>query len=272
MTLPLIGAALGAAHLDRWLPWILEKQRDLELQNFITAETLEGDWRPEAERVRGLLAGYTGRLGIHGPFWGLSLASPDRDIRALVQRRMMQGLDVCEAINATQMVIHSPFNIWGSQNNAMRYGVMDHIYGNVHATMDAVVKRAEDQGVTLVLENIEDLVPAERRALVDSFASEAFKLSIDTGHAQYMHSSHNAPPVDYFVRDAGRQLDHVHLQDTDGYSDRHWALGEGKIAWEEVFRSLALIDAKPKLVLEMANPDHGIPASMKYLVERGLTQ
>ena len=75
--------------------------------------------------------------------------------------------------------------------------------------------------VTLVLENIQDPEPAHRREMVEGIGSDWLRLSIDTGHAQLARRAAGAPPVDYFVRDAGALLSHVHLQDVDGHADRH---------------------------------------------------
>jgi len=80
-TLPVIGAALTNAELTVWRDWILEKDRDLELQSFHSAAALDGDWRPLADQVKELLAGYNGRLGIHGPFWGFTVHSSDPLVR-----------------------------------------------------------------------------------------------------------------------------------------------------------------------------------------------
>lgn len=47
-------------------------------------------------------------------------------------------------------------------------------------------------------------------------------------------------------------LGHVHLQDADGYADRHWAIGEGVIRWPSVcFTEIAKLTSKPRLVLEL---------------------
>jgi len=132
-----------------------------------------------------------------------------------------------------------------------------------------VVKRAQETGITLVIENIEDVDPATRRALVDSFDSPAIALSIDTGHAQLARRAAGAPPVDYFVRDAGAQLAHVHLQDVDGHADRHWAPGEGEIAWAAVFRALADCPGAPHLVLELRDK-RDIPKGFAHLRDLGL--
>src|SRR6185312_7418855 len=121
----------------------------------------------------------------------------------------------------------------------------------VHATLRDVVARAADIGCVLVLENIEDKDPAARVELARSFDSPAVRVSLDTGHAHYAHHATGAPPVDYYVRAAGAMLDHVHVQDADGYADRHWLPGEGTICWPAVFRTIAATTAEPRLVLEV---------------------
>ena len=95
--------------------------------------------------------------------------------------------------------------------------------------------------------------------------------SIDTGHAHLARRMSNAPPVDYFVRDAGDQLRHVHLQDLDGHADRHWAPGEGEIHWSEVFRALSECQSEPHLVLELRRKSE-IPAGFAYLKGLGLVK
>ena len=132
-----------------------------------------------------------------------------------------------------------------------------------------VVKAAETSGITLVIENILDVNPVTRRAMVDSFGSDAIALSIDTGHAHLARRMSGAPPVDYFVRDAGEQLRHVHLQDLDGHADRHWAPGEGEIHWFEVFRALSECSSDPHLVLELRRKTD-IPAGFAFLQKHGL--
>lgn len=271
MTAPVIGAALGTADLETYRDWILEKNRDLELQAFHAPEALDGDWGPEADHTRKLLDGYTGRLGIHGPFWGFSISSPDPEIRKVIAKRMDQGLDICAAVGATQMVIHSPYTTWDYNNLDDKPGARERVIECSHGSIGAAVKRAEDQGVVLVLETIQDIDPQDRRVLADSFDSEALRLSIDTGHVHYACGSTGAPPVDCFVRAAGDWLHHVHLQDADGYADRHWAIGEGTILWPSVFRALGEIEASPRLILELRDKA-GIPASMRYLEGLGLGQ
>jgi sugar phosphate isomerase/epimerase len=269
--LPVLGAALPLAGLRAHRDWILEKQRDLEVQDFYWAEVLNGDWRPVADEVKAELDGYRGRLGIHGPFWGFTIDSKDPDVRALVAKRLDQGLDVCAYLGATQMVIHSPYTTWDYNNLDDNPGSRETMIGLVHETIGAAVKRAADMGCTLVIENIEDKDPHIRVDLAKSFASPAVRVSIDTGHANYAHHATGGPPVDYYVHAAGNMLHHVHLQDTDGHADRHWAPGEGNIRWQEVFRALGRITSEPRLILELRDKDK-LRAGADHLIGLGLVQ
>ncbi|MCA0920417.1 sugar phosphate isomerase/epimerase family protein [Pseudooceanicola nanhaiensis] len=270
-SLPVLGAAMPLDVLETYRDWILEDQRDLELQDFISAEVLNGDAAPLVERARKLLDGHSGRLGIHGPFWGLTLANPDADMRALTTKRMEQGLAVCEALGATQMVIHSPYTTWMYNNLDNQRSARQDVVDLVHATLDPVIARAEAANVTMVIENIEDKDADARVALAQSFDSASVKVSIDTGHAHYAHGSTGAHPVDYFVLRAGNMLEHIHIQDADGHADRHWEIGKGTVNWPAVFGALATLESNPRLIMELRDKS-GLLASAKYLNDLGLAR
>lgn len=248
---PILGAALTLKGITQHRDWLLEKQRDLEIQDLHSAEVLDGDWRPVAERLRALLDGHTGRVGLHGPFWGFKIDSHDPEIRAVVRRRLLQGLEACAAVGATQMVVHSPYTTWDHANLDAFPGAREQQIERVQLTLRDVVARAESQGCELVIENIEDKEPRDRIALAASFGSPAVQVSLDTGHAHYAHVSTGAPPVDVHVNLAGEALRHVHLQDTDGHADRHWQPGEGSIRWPGLFAALARLSGRPRLILEV---------------------
>lgn len=269
--LPVLGVALPLSGVRQYRNWIFDKQRDLELQDFFTAEVLNGDWKPLAEEIKRELAGYQGRLGIHGPFWGFNIATLDPDVQAVVQKRMAQGVDVCIALGATQMVIHSPYTTWDYNNLHYNPGGDAAIIERVHKTIGDAVKRAEAHGIELVIENIEDKDPTSRVELARSFNSRAVRVSLDTGHANYAYGSTGGHPVDYYVQTAGDMLHHIHLQDTDGYADRHWAPGDGNICWREVFRAVGRLGSKPRLILELRNKDH-VARGAQHLVDLGLAQ
>ncbi|MEO0977519.1 MAG: sugar phosphate isomerase/epimerase family protein [Pseudomonadota bacterium] len=270
-TLPILGAALNVNSLETHRELMLAKPRDLELQDFFPGEVLNGDWTPLVQRAKTLLDGHEGRLGIHGPFWGFALDAVDVDVREIVKKRLMQGLTVCEALGATHMVVHSPYSNWDHYNLDNYENARERKIDLCHQTMKDAVKRAENIGCELVIENIEDKDPHLRKILADSFGSRMVKVSIDTGHAHYAHGTAGAPPVDYYVKAAGNDLRHVHLQDADGYADRHWALGEGTINWHAVFKALSKLESDPRLIIEVR--DHAdVPVSIANMAALGLAQ
>lgn len=269
--LPVVGAAMNLSTLEKLHDWVCEQDRDLELQDFISVELLEGDWRPVVARAKELLDGHQGRVGIHGPFWGFTIDSQDSAIREVVQRRLMQGLDVCEALGGTHMVVHSPFTSWGNRNARNSAGQVEKQIERSRATLMDAVKKAEDIGCTLVIENIDDIDPLSRVELARSFESDAVAVSLDTGHGFYAHRSNGAPPLDYFIDAAGPLLAHIHLQDADGYADRHWAIGDGTVPWWPVFKAIAATGANPRLILELRDADR-ILDSANWLSAQGLVR
>lgn len=272
MTLrPILGAALDRASLETHRDWLLEAPRDVELQHFVEAAVLDGDWSGLAAEIVRQLDGHQGRLGIHGPFWGFTIASYDPDVRRIVARRMDQALDVCAAVRGTHVVIHSPFTTWGYNHRGLYPTDTDRMITAARDTMGAALARAADMGVTFVLENIEDVEPADRPALCAALDWQALELSVDTGHAHYAHVSTGAPPVDYFIRAAGSRLGHVHLQDADGFADRHWQIGHGTILWPSVFKAIAETGANPRLILELRDKA-GVLPSARYLAALGLAE
>lgn len=269
--LPVLGAALTLDMLAHHRDWVLSAPRDVELQSFSSARALSGDMGPTIARALALLDGHTGRLGVHGPFLGFAIDAYDPDVAEVIRRRMMACLDACAALKADQMVIHSPVTLWDHSNHLAEPNAEAIQIERVRWVMGPVLKRAEDQGVTLVVENVEDVDPKARLRLIEALGSPALALSLDTGHADYCHRLAGAPPVDVFVHAAGKRLQHVHLQDTDGFADRHWHPGDGHLNWRSIFAALGGLRQMPRLILEV-NDERGLRRGAEFLVGMGLAQ
>lgn len=269
--LPVVGAAMRLDQFVEMRDVMFGHDRDLELQDFHNPQLLDSDYSALVDRAKAALAGYGGRHGIHGPFWDLPLATWDPQIRRVIHDRMFKALGICEALGSTHMVVHSPYLEWDHRNIMHYPNAKEGIFERFQETMAPVVKRAEEVGTTLVLENIGDIDPHFRVELAASLGSDALQISVDTGHAHYAHGACGAPPVDYYIKAAGDRLQHVHLQDADGYADRHWALGEGTIRWDAVFRAIGQLNSKPRLIIEVYG-DQSVARSIAHLQNKGLAQ
>jgi len=268
--LPVIGAQLSVLDLPAHRDWLADKQRDLELPEFSMADILRAP-EPFIDMAKKALDGWRGRLGIHGPYAGFELDVSDREIRAMVQARLLAALDVCEKLGAVQMVIHSPYDRWEADNLDNTARARQASIDAILATLAPVLARAADQGVVLALENIKDSDPDLRAAVVRAADSPALRLSVDTGHAFWAHRLAGAPPVADFVRAAGADLAHVHLQDSDGLADRHWPLGEGSEDWPALFAALTELNARPHLIVELRDFSR-LRDSVAHLAALGLAQ
>lgn len=267
---PVLGAAFSsldmlALHAD----WLRSAPRDIELQSFAWPTLLMGDTSSAVARARKLLDGMSGRLGLHGPFIGFHIDCADPGIAALVQDRCLKALEVCEALGADQMVLHSPYSIWDHANLATDPAQARSKIERTRFVLAPVIARAEAIGCTLVIENVEDVDPRARLVLATALKSPNVKLSLDTGHAMFAHVKSGAPPVDVFVRAAGATLEHVHLQDADGQADRHWHPGLGSLNWHALFAALAELPCWPRLILEV-NDERGLRRGAEHLAALGL--
>ena len=267
-----VGAALSIAEIDTYRDWLFEDERDLELQDFFRPAIYRDGVEEIVARAKTALDGFKGRLGIHGPFFGLDMACQDPDVAAVISKRFVQGVEAAAAVGATQMVVHSPFDNWHEFNRRNVFEgqtLLGRVVEAVKEVMGPALKLGETHGVELVVENIKDITPSIRREMIEHLGSPAMKLSIDTGHAHIAGRASGAPPVDIYVSDAGDMLRHVHLQDGDGWADRHQAPGDGSINWDEVFRALAALTSAPHLVLELKRKDE-VLKGFTYLREAGL--
>ncbi|MEM6285379.1 MAG: TIM barrel protein [Chloroflexota bacterium] len=268
-TMPMVGAALASRHLEDHADWLISGQRDLEIKDFSSSRVLDDHCNDTVHHINTVMDGHTGRVGIHGPLWNFRQTAFDPKIREITVLRFRQALDAAAAIGATHMVVHSPFEFLGSPARLDRptmgpYDMLDMI----HEALAETVEHAESIGCVLVIENVYDRLPLMLTGLVESFESDYVRQSVDSGHA-YINHMQGAPPPDFWARTAGNMLAHVHLQDTDGYADRHWCPGDGDINWRTLFRAIRKTETNPRLLLELKTHTD-IPRAMAYLQENGL--
>ena len=270
MTLPLLGAALSLEDVPALQAWICDAGRPVEMQDFVAPEVIAGDCSDRIEGWRRALQGHGGPRGLHGPFLGLDIASVDGDVRAVVQRRLIRGLEIAEALAASHMVVHSPFTHWHFLNYATYPTLRADLCSAAADCLAPVLDRAAAVGCTVMLENIDDASPADRTDLVAMLDHPNLMVSVDTGHAELAHGRYGAPPVVDFIAASAGRIGHVHLQDADGYADRHWHPGEGRIPWGPVFEALAHSAPAARLILEVARHTHRLPETVAALASRGL--
>ncbi len=265
MSLSAIGVAVTRTGFETLQNWICDQDRPIEIQDFVDPDLIAGDCSELVAYYKQALVAHHGHRGIHGPFFGLDMANPDRDIRAIVQKRFLKGLEIAEALSAKHMVIHSPFSYWDLLNRDNYPKSIPAMCDAAAQSLSEVLPRAADIGCDLVIENIEDTDPRMRVELIQQIAHPNLKASIDTGHADLAHGRYTAPPVVDFIAAASGYLGHVHLQDADGYADRHWHPGQGRLNWQPILKAIDELDEAPHLILEVRDQIALLPDTAAWL-------
>lgn len=265
MALSKIGIAVNLKSFNELKTWIMAENRPIEIKDFIYPHVITSDSRDLIFQYQKALDGYGGEFGIHGPFFGLDIATPDPDMRKIVQKRLTKGLTICDALGATHMVVHSPFNDWHRLNRGQYPRLIPSVLKDMEICLSPILDIAEKIGCTLVLENCDDTDPNMRKQAISEINHPNFKISIDTGHAQLTHTNYSAPALVDFIGSASEDLAHVHLQDVDGYADRHWHPGDGVINWLPVLEAINKLNVAPRLVIEVRDSYHRIPKTESYL-------
>lgn len=85
---------------------------------------------------------------LHGLFYGLDLSNPDDEIRAVVRRRLIRGVEIAAELGGNRIAVHSPFTLWGRRNDLNCTGYRDALRGErPQACLPASAARLEAAGI-----------------------------------------------------------------------------------------------------------------------------
>jgi sugar phosphate isomerase/epimerase len=263
-----VGVSMEIDWLPDHLDWLLNGSHDLEIKDPLIPGLLDEDWHARIVQARRLLDGHTGQIGIHGPFHDLTLTPRDPRVRALVIERFKQGLAFAAEIQASYMVIHTPFVFFGNPWVCHTGQMLTDEIALAQEVLKPILPLVEEINCVLVIENnVNETSPIPLMRLVESFASPYVKQSFDTGHAYIAHRYGGGPTPHEWVRQSASNLAHLHLQDTDGESDYHWAPGDGAINWQALFSALDAVPQPLNLIIEVAR--ERIARSITWLASQG---
>lgn len=232
----------------------------LELQSY----GLEGVASPEAwarklDRHREIARRFTGRKVVHGPFLGLVYFYRDHLLKDAVQQRLDRTFEVVRELAPATLVLHTN---WKLDHGAL--DLNDVWLAECARFWQGEIRRYEEIGVTVALENLLEPDPDLMVACCDRVASERFGLCLDAGHVNVWSEL----PHSEWVARMGRRLVHVHLHDNDGTADQHRPPGQGTVDVDALFEALDRHLERVTVSLELEAPAAEKVRALEQLIER----
>ena len=235
-------------------------QAGLELQVYgYDTDLLDSGWREMVAEHKALLRDFQGELAIHGAFYNLSPASPDRRIVALTRERYLLNLDIAAELGARNVVFHTDF-LPIVRNPAYR---PDWTKRQVEFWVP-MAEEAAQRGVVVALENMWEPEAGIICDVLDQVDSPHLSACIDVGHV-YLFSDY--VPLETWIERMSRRLVHCHLNNHRGFFDEHLPIDfpGGVIDYKQaVLPLLNALPNPPAFVLEMDELEY-LEKSLRYL-------
>jgi len=186
---------------------------------------------------------------VHAPINGVDLSTQSPDIKKQSIDLLTKTLEYCRAIECPIMVMHP------NHSDSLPLG-REAMKKNSIEAIRKVVKKAEDLGVKVAIENMIDKEGgrfgsriSELREIIENVGSPYLGICLDTGHINLLISSDISMEEEILC--AGEYLWTLHIHDNDGEEDRHWPPGEGSIDWSQIIRSLRKVGYKGVFMMEI---------------------
>lgn len=207
------------------------------------------------EAIRGVVAASRAHLSVHLPTTDCNPLSRNRRVRQGALESQKAGIAWAGALGAELAVLHLGSTAVRTQTPS---GPASTYFGGAWDLARSVLRElahcAEEAGLALTVENLigagdVPTHPDHLLDLLDDPGTAGVGVTVDLSHALLA----GWEPADYLRRVAPR-VRHVHANDTDGQADRHWPLGEGRLAWRQAVAALREIGFPGTLLLEVDAP------------------
>jgi sugar phosphate isomerase/epimerase len=191
---------------------------------------------------------------MHGAFFDLVSASPDRKVVALARERYTTNLQIAHEFEAEYVVFHANFlaMIRMPEYRDQWTVRQTDFWGDM-------AEEAGDLGITILLENMWEPDPAIIGDVLDAVNSPHLRSCVDVGHTSLFSSL----ILENWLERLRRYVVYVHLNNNPGGVDYHQALNEGTIDYSKALADLRALPEPPIFCLEIERVDD-IARSLPY--------
>ncbi len=177
---------------------------------------------------------------LHGPFYDITVHSIDPKMRKISDIRIRQACDIAGVLNVSGVVLHTNLiaNFYNKQYRDNWIGTNEQYFHNL---------LKQYKKLNIYMENMFDEEPDCLCALAERINNERFKICLDIGHCNISKTD-----VNVWVDRCGRYIGQYHINDNDGITDSHLAIGAGNMAWKRV---LPILNADIPALIEVNEYD-----------------
>ena len=241
---------------EQVLPMALKYQVGMELLEFAVPDKLDrgpNDLEVARQSLRALPL-----LGLHGPYTDLIPATRDALIRQVTYKRLQQGFELAQRLDASHYIVHSgyipktyPRDMWLQNSRDFWVGFLGDKPAKYMIHMENVY---EDDFSSLM--ELTDWVN-------QSLGEGRLSLCLDIGHV----NSNSSRSLAEWITGLGDRIRYTHLHNNGGILDDHWRLDNGKINVGEVLD--LLLKHAPKALWTIEMPVSDIEPSLIWLKAQG---
>lgn len=237
---------------ERYLETVIKNRISVEIS--LKAEILDKTERKTFREVASILKSEAINTSIHLPFMDLSLAGFDVLVREISLRRLLQAMEIASIFSPKVCVFHSGFHPDYHREEKLNWRAIF-----IEISLPRIIKRAEDLGLKLALENTFEPEPQFMLPIFESFSSLLY-WCFDPAHARVFSEIDELEWLQVLYE----YLYEIHCHDNNGKWDEHLALGQGVIRFSEIFDFLFRNNLRPLLTIEAKKEEDAL-LSLQYL-------
>ena len=223
---PKIHAHVPYLSLSRNLDYILRKRLNTEI--YFSSDGLDSCTPEHLETAARQLRAAGLSTTIHATFMDLNPGAQDPIIREATRARFIQIFEAAAILRPHVIVFHPGLDEVRHGNNREQW------LANSIVFWREFVPLAEELHCTIAVENIFEQEPSSLRALLDAIDHPLFRHCFDVGHWNMFSSV----TLEQWFDVLGSYIAEAHLHDNHGKADEHLPVGEGEIAFTQLFRLL----------------------------------
>ena len=192
---------------------------------------------------------------LHGAFFDLCVSSTDPEIAQISVKRMRQSMEIAEKLGVRAVIFHTNtiagFSIPGYEERFIEQN---------EKVMRTLL--TEYKGIDIYMENMFDLRPDILSHLAERMQDTNFGVCYDVAHGNLGGSCN----MEEWFKSLSPYVRHLHINDNDGISDAHQAVGWGQTNWTEFGRLMKKYSPDSSILIEV-NGKEKIEKSFEYMKE-----